>query len=106
METIKGLFHDILGIGVVVVTFLVDTVGRLGYFGIIVLMAVESSFIPFPSEVVIPPAGYLASSGKLNIFLVILSGIFGSVLGALVNYWIACRFGRDFLLKHSKFFFI
>ena len=71
METLKGILHDILGIGVVVVTFLVDTVGRLGYAGVILLMALESSFVPFPSEVVVPPAGYLASLGQMNIFLVI-----------------------------------
>ena len=106
MEAIKGLLHDILGIGVVVVTFLVDTVGRLGYAGVILLMALESSFVPFPSEVVVPPAGYLASLGQMNIFLVILSGITGSILGSLLNYWIASRFGRDFLLKYSKYFFI
>lgn len=106
MEAIKGLLHDILGIGVVVVTFLVDTVGRLGYAGVILLMALESSFVPFPSEVVVPPAGYLASLGQMNIFLVILSGITGSILGSLLNYWIASRFGRDFLLRYSKYFFI
>lgn len=106
MEIIKGLLHDILAIGVVVVTFLVDTVGRLGYAGVILLMALESSFIPFPSEVVVPPAGYLASLGQMNIFLVILSGVIGSILGSLLNYWIASRFGRDFLLKYSKYFFI
>ena len=105
MEAIKSLFHDILGIGAVVVTFLVHTVGRLGYAGVILLMALESSFVPFPSEVVVPPAGYLASLGQMNIFLVILSGIVGSILG-LLNYWIASRFGRDFLLKYSKYFFI
>lgn len=106
METIKGILNDILGIGVVVVTFLVDTVGRFGYAGVILLMALESSFVPFPSEVVVPPAGYLASLGQMNIFLVILSGISGSILGSLLNYWIAYRFGRDFLLKYSKYFFI
>ena len=106
MEAIKSLFHAILGIGAVVVTFLVHTVGRLGYAGVILLMALESSFVPFPSEVVVPPAGYLASLGQMNIFLVILSGIVGSILGSLLNYWIASRFGRDFLLKYSKYFFI
>lgn len=106
METIKGILNDILGIGVLVVTFLVDTVGRFGYAGVILLMALESSFVPFPSEVVVPPAGYLASLGQMNIFLVILSGISGSILGSLLNYWIAYRFGRDFLLKYSKYFFI
>ena len=106
MEAIKSLFHDILGIGAVVVTFLVHTVGRLGYAGVILLMALESSFVPFPSEVVVPPAGYLASLGQMNIFLVILSGIVGSILGSLLNYWIASRVGRDFLLKYSKYFFI
>ncbi len=106
METIKGILNDILGIGVVVVTFLVDTVGSLGYAGVVLLMALESSFVPFPSEVIVPPAGYLASLGQMNIFLVILSGIAGSILGSLLNYWIAYRFGRDFLLKYSKYFFI
>ena len=81
METIKGILNDILGIGVVVVTFLVDTVGSLGYAGVVLLMALESSFVPFPSEVIVPPAGYLASLGQMNIFLVILSGIAGSILG-------------------------
>ena len=106
METIKGILNDILGIGVVVVTFLVDTVGSLGYAGVVLLMALESYFVPFPSEVIVPPAGYLASLGQMNIFLVILSGIAGSILGSLLNYWIAYRFGRDFLLKYSKYFFI
>jgi len=52
---------------------------NLGYTGIILLMAVESSFIPFPSEIVVPPAAYLASQGEMDIFLVILSGISGSL---------------------------
>lgn len=106
MEFIKELLHSITGIGSAVVMWLVDTVGRLGYAGIILLMGLESSFIPFPSEVVVPPAGYLASQGKMNIIIVIICGIAGSVIGSLINYWIASRFGREFLLKHSKFFFI
>lgn len=106
METLKNIFNDLLEVGVIVVAFLVDTVGKLGYAGIILLMALESSFVPFPSEVVVPPAGYLASTGQMNILLVIISGIVGSVLGSLLNYWIACRFGRDFLLKYSKYFFL
>lgn len=106
MEFLKGIYHDILALGIVFVTFLVNTVGKLGYAGVVLLMALESSFIPFPSEVVVPPAGYLASKGEMNLFLVILAGTVGSILGALLNYWIASRFGRDFLLKYSKYFFI
>lgn len=106
MEFLKGIYHDILALGIVFVTFLVNTVGKLGYTGVVLLMALESSFVPFPSEVVVPPAGYLASKGEMNLFLVILAGTVGSILGALLNYWIASRFGRDFLLKYSKYFFI
>ena len=106
MEFLKGIYHDILALGIVFVTFLVNTVGKLGYAGVVLLMALESSFVPFPSEVVVPPAGYLASKGEMNLFLVIIAGTVGSILGALLNYWIASRFGRDFLLKYSKYFFI
>lgn len=86
--------------------WLVDTIGRMGYTGIISLMFLESSFFPFPSEVVMPPAGYLAWKGEMSLSLVLLSGIAGSLLGALFNYWIAVKLGRPFLLKYGKYFFI
>ncbi len=88
------------------VSWTVRVVGRLGYAGIVLLMGLESSFVPFPSEVVIPPAGYLVSHGHMNMALVILTGITGSVLGSLLNYWLAVRFGRAFLLKHARWFFL
>ena len=86
--------------------WLVDTIGRMGYTGIISLMFLESSFFPFPSEVVMPPAGYLAWKGEMSLVLVLLSGIAGSLLGALFNYWIAVKFGRPFLLRWGKYFFV
>lgn len=86
--------------------WLVDTIGSMGYTGIISLMFLESSFFPFPSEVVMPPAGYLAWKGEMSLPLVILSGIAGSLLGALFNYWLAVKLGRPFLIKYGKYFFI
>lgn len=72
---------------------------NIGYAGIVVLMAIESSFIPFPSEIIIPPAAYLASQGEMNIFLVILFGIVGSLIGAIINYWLALSLGRIIIYK-------
>ena len=86
--------------------WLVDTIGRMGYTGIISLMFLESSFFPFPSEVVMPPAGYLAWKGEMSLSLVLISGIAGSLLGALFNYWVAVKLGRPFLLKYGKYFFV
>ncbi|MBR4195592.1 MAG: DedA family protein [Synergistaceae bacterium] len=87
-------------------SWLVDTIGSMGYTGIISLMFLESSFFPFPSEVVMPPAGYLAWKGEMSLSLVLISGIAGSLLGALFNYWLAVKLGRPFLLKYGKYFFI
>ncbi len=86
--------------------WLVDTIGKMGYTGIISLMFLESSFFPFPSEVVMPPAGYLAWKGEMSLTLVLLSGIAGSLLGALFNYWLAVKLGRPLLIKYGKYFFI
>lgn len=86
--------------------WLVQTIGNWGYTGITVLMFLESSFFPFPSEVVITPAGYLASQHEMNLWLVIICGTGGSLLGALFNYWLALCFGRPFFVRYGKFFFI
>jgi membrane protein DedA with SNARE-associated domain len=60
-----------------IVTFLVDTIGSMGYIGIFCLMFLESSFFPFPSEVVMIPAGFLAQKGQMSLSLVIFFGILG-----------------------------
>jgi membrane protein DedA with SNARE-associated domain len=80
---------------------------NMNYFSITVLMTIESSFIPFPSEVVIPPAAYIASKpdSHLNIFLVVLFGTLGALIGAFINYGLAIWLGRPIMYKiaDSKF---
>jgi membrane protein DedA with SNARE-associated domain len=71
----------------------------LGYAGVGILMTIESSLFPFPSEIVVPPAAYLASRGEMNIFLIIIAGIVGSVLGAIINYFIGLFLGRVLVYK-------
>ncbi len=89
-----------------IIEWLVAVVGKMGYPGIFLLMAVESSLFPFPSEVVMPPAGMLAARGEMNIWIVILMGILGSLAGALFNYYLAALLGRPFILKYGKYFFV
>ena len=88
------------------VSWVVATVDSWGYFGIFVSMFLESSFFPFPSEVVMIPAGYLAFQGKMNLFMAIFSGVAGSLFGALFNYFLAAKYGRPFLLRYGKYFFL
>ncbi len=89
---------------------LVDIMSDLGYFGIFILMAIESSFIPFPSEIVLIPAGFLVQQGKMNFLIVLFMAILGSLVGALFNYFIALKFGRNgidkLINKYGKLFFI
>jgi len=86
--------------------YLVDMIFHFGYIGIFLLMAIESSFIPFPSEIVLIPAGYLAYQGEMNIALIMTSAILGSLVGAYVNYFISMSLGRAFILRYGKYFFI
>jgi membrane protein DedA with SNARE-associated domain len=93
------MFQELIG-------FLVKAIGGLGYPGILLLMALESSFFPFPSEVVVPPAGYLAAQGDMSLWLVIVAGIAGSLLGAVFNYWLAMRFGRPFFERYGRYLLV
>ena len=77
-----------------------------GYFGIIVLMAMESSIFPVPSEIVIPPAAFLAARGDLSFTGVILAGTFGSYLGSAITYWVSRAVGRPVIQRFGRFFFI
>ena len=85
---------------------IVDLIFDWGYIGIFLLMAIESSFVPFPSEIVLIPAGYLASKGDMNFGLIMASGLGGSMLGAFINYYLALLLGRRVLMRYGKYFFI
>jgi membrane protein DedA with SNARE-associated domain len=74
-----------------------------GYIGIIVLMAMESSIFPVPSEIVIPPAAFLAAQGKLSFTGVVLAGVLGSYLGSAITYWASRLIGRPLIVKYGRF---
>jgi membrane protein DedA with SNARE-associated domain len=89
-----------------IVTKIVDVVGEWGYLGIFASMFLESSFFPFPSEVVMVPAGYLSFKGEISLLFSILAGVGGSIVGAMFNYYLALHFGRRFLLRYGRYFFL
>ncbi len=74
-----------------------------GYLGIIVLMAMASSPLPVPAEVVIPPAAFLAAQGELNLAGVVVAGTFGAYLGSAAMYWISRWIGRPLILRLGRF---
>jgi len=88
------------------VQWLLDRFRDIGYPGIVVLMAIESSILPLPSELVMPPAGYLAAKGELSLPLVIVCGVLGSVLGALANYGLAAWLGRAFVHRMGRYLLV
>jgi membrane protein DedA with SNARE-associated domain len=82
------------------------TIDSLGYFGVGLLMALESCNIPIPSEVILPYAGFLASGGLLNIHLAAFAGAVGGLIGSVASYWLGKRLGRPFLWKYGRWFLI
>lgn len=86
-----------------IINFIVQTVGELGYIGIFLMMFLESSFFPFPSEVAMIPAGYLANKKEMSFMLAFFMGVFGSLTGAIFNYYLCYFFGRNLILKYGKY---
>ncbi len=85
------------------IDWLLNLFRGMGYPGIVALMAVESSFLPLPSELVMPPAGYLAAKGEMSFALAVACGVVGSVTGALANYGLAWWLGRAFFLRLGRY---
>ena len=92
------------------IEWLINLISSLGYFGIFIGMTIESSFFPFPSELILPPAGALVARGQMSLTLVFLAGLLGSLVGALINYYLALHLGtkaiNKLVLSYGKVFFL
>ncbi len=90
--------------------FVLEIIAKFNYFGIFLGMFIESSFIPFPSEIILIPAGALASQGQMNFFLIFLIAVLGSLAGAIINYSLALFLGRSIVeslvSKYGKIFLL
>jgi len=93
-----------------IVDGLLAIIANFGYLGIFIGMTIESSFFPFPSEVIMIPAGALIASGQMTFFWVFFAGLLGSLAGALINFFLAFYLGRKtinfLILKYGKFFLL
>jgi len=89
-----------------IVTTIVDAISGFGYIGIFIMMFLESSFFPFPSEVVMIPAGYLIFTGQMSWTPALGAAIIGSLAGALLNYYLAISLGRKLLLRYGRYIFM
>ena len=83
--------------------FIIATISAMGYFGIVLLMAIESACIPLPSEIIMPFSGYLVSTGQMNLWLVAIAGAVGCVIGSMLAYWAGMYGGRPLIEKYGRY---
>ncbi|MDW3654268.1 MAG: hypothetical protein QOK61_06920, partial [Nitrososphaeraceae archaeon] len=89
-----------------VVDFVISIISNLGYAGVIILMVLDSAMIPIPSEIILVFSGYLVTTGTFDPISIILAGSFGNVVGSILTYYFGLKFGRLFILRFGKYFFI
>lgn len=87
-------------------SFATGIISSLGYAGIVFLMALESTALPVPSELVMPFAGFLASQAKFDFLLLAVFSTIGSIIGSLFSYWLGLRIGKPFLERYGKYFLV
>lgn len=89
-----------------IIQVIVDAVAQFGYAGVFLMMFLESTFFPIPSELIMIPAGYLAYKGEMHVVILLITGIAGSIGGALFNYYFAKILGRGFMIRFKKYLLI
>lgn len=97
------MITDLLGI---LAEFIINGISSLGYFGVAIMMGIESACVPLPSEVIMPFAGYLVSQGQFSLLGVTIAGSIGSVFGSALAYWVGVWGGRGFIEKYGKYILI
>jgi membrane protein DedA with SNARE-associated domain len=97
------LLENLIGI---LAAAIVATISSLGYLGIVALMAIESACLPLPSEVIMPFAGYLVSTGRFNLFLVATAGAIGCNAGSAIAYWVGAHGGRPLAERWGRYVLI
>ncbi len=85
---------------------IVVTIASLGYYGVVLMMAIESACIPLPSEVIMPFAGYLVAKGRFGLQSVAVAGAVGCLLGSYAAYYAGARGGRHFLERYGRYVLI
>lgn len=90
----------------VLASFIIWGISSLGYFGVGLMMAIESACVPLPSEIIMPFAGYLVYAGKFTLIGITLAGSIGSVVGSLLAYWVGYYGGRPMAEKYGKYILV
>jgi len=101
-----GIIFMITKILSILAAWIIGVISALGYFGVVLLMAIESANIPLPSEIIMPFAGYLVYRGEFNLWLVGLAGAAGCVVGSVISYWLGARGGRPLVERYGKYILI
>lgn len=97
------MFTDLI---LAITNFITSTIDQLGYFGVALLMAIESAAIPLPSEIIMPFAGFLVESGRFTLFGLGLVGGLGSVVGSVITYGLGFYGGRALIIKYGRYVLI
>ncbi len=90
----------------VLAEFIIDGISALGYWGVGLMMAIESACVPLPSEIIMPFSGYLVIGGQFTLWGVTLAGSIGCVVGSALAYWVGYFGGRSFIEKYGKYILI
>lgn len=85
------------------VNFITQIIGSTGYLGVFFLMILESAVMPIPSEIVMPFAGFLVSTGQYSIWYMVLAGTVGNLIGSLIAYFVGFYLGRGFIMRYGKY---